>query len=103
MKAGNNSEVSSTPEGVEEADVDDNQDITDRDIEVMLKNVYAEQGFLGDCGIDYKSLAVGDTYWCQDKQLNMRVACEKTTTNLHLCCVERDGCDDLDDMKAWRF
>ena len=103
MKAGNFSEVSSTPEGVEEADVDDNQDITDRDIEVMLKNVYAEQGFLGDCGTDYKSLAVGDTYWCQDKQLNMRVACEKTTTNLHLCCVERDGCDDLDDMKAWRF
>jgi hypothetical protein len=69
----------------------------------MLMKVYAEKGLLGDCGINYKVLAVGDTYWCQDKQLNRKVACEKTSTTLHLCCVENDGCDDLDDMKAWRF
>jgi hypothetical protein len=69
----------------------------------MLMNVYAEKGLLGDCGINYDVLAVGDTYWCQDKQFNKKVACEKVSTNLHLCCVENDGCDDLDDMKAWRF
>lgn len=107
MKAGNYSEVSSTPEGVEAAYDDiysqDNQDITDKDIDDMLMNVYAEKGFLGDCGVDYKVVAIGDTYWCQDKQLNRKVACEKASANLHLCCVEFDGCDDLDDMKAWRF
>jgi hypothetical protein len=69
----------------------------------MLMNVYAEQGFLGDCGTDFVVLAVGDTYWCQDKQLNRKVPCEKTSNTLHLCCVEQDGCDDLDDLKAWRF
>ena len=82
MKAGNYSEVSSTPEGVE-ADNDDNlttpegEDcdsvddndvnnlvVTDKDIEDMLMNVYIEHGFLGDCGVNYKELAVGDTYWC---------------------------------------
>jgi len=36
----------------------------------MLMNVYAEKGLLGDCGINYDVLAVGDTYWCQDKQFN---------------------------------
>ena len=58
MKAGNYSEVSSTPEGVEAAYDDiysqDNQDITDMDIDDMLMNVYAEKGFLGNCGVNYK-------------------------------------------------
>jgi hypothetical protein len=69
----------------------------------MLMNVYAEQGFLGDCGVDYKVLAVFDTYTCLDKEVNRIVPCEKRNPTAHFCCVDKFGCEDINDLKQWRF
>jgi hypothetical protein len=76
--------------------------ITDDDIERMMMTVKADRGLQGNCGVNYK-FAVGDTYWCKDMQLGYNTACVVESAKLHLCCVERDGCEDIDDMKAWRF
>ena len=64
--------------------------------------VKLERGYAGVCGVKY-NFAVGDTYWCDDRQYGMRTHCTVASPNLHLCCVEYDGCDDADDMRAWRF
>jgi hypothetical protein len=70
----------------------------------MLMNVHASHlGFLGDCGIDYKVLAVDDTYTCLDKEVNRKVHCEKNNSYVHLCCVEEGGCDNMNDLKQWIF
>jgi hypothetical protein len=81
---------------------DENDDITDEDIERMMMTVRSDNGFQGNCGVNYK-FAVGDTYKCYDKKLRFTTTCVIESANLHLCCVEGDDCDDLDDMKAWRF
>jgi hypothetical protein len=64
--------------------------------------VKIERGYAGVCGIQY-NFPVGDTYWCDDRQLGLRTHCVVQSSRLHLCCIETDGCDDLDDMKAWRW
>ena len=64
--------------------------------------VKIDRGYAGDCGVRYP-YNVGDTYWCDDRDYNLRTHCQVASSTLHLCCVELDGCDDLDDMRAWRF
>ena len=76
--------------------------VTDEDIEIMMMTVKADRGAQGNCGVNYK-FAVGDTYKCMDNQAGFVTSCVVESSKLHLCCAERDGCDDLDDMKAWRF
>jgi hypothetical protein len=72
---------------------------TAEDEEIMVR---LERGYAGVCGVRY-NFPVGDTYWCDDTQLNLRTHCVVQSANLHLCCVDTDGCQDLDDMKEWRF
>ena len=111
MNTSTYSEVSSTPEGFKEDDDDlksqNNQNITDKDIEDMLMNVKAvEHGFLGDCGVFYK-IALGDTYQCFDKQENVIAYCTRDflnpTHHIHLCCTEGPICDDWLDNKPYNF
>lgn len=64
--------------------------------------VRSDNSLQGNCGVNYK-FAVGDTYKCYDKKLGFTTTCVIESAKLHLCCVERDDCDDLDDMKVWRF
>jgi hypothetical protein len=71
----------------------------DYEDEVAVK---IERGYAGICGIQY-NFPVGDTYWCDDRALGLRTHCVVQSSRLHLCCIETDGCDDLDDMKAWRW
>jgi hypothetical protein len=70
-----------------------------REQEIMVK---IERGYAGVCGVKYP-YNVGDTYWCDDRQLGLRTHCQVVSSTLHLCCVDTDGCDDVDDMRAWRF
>jgi len=74
-------------------------DETTNEYDIFVK---MERGYAGVCGVQYR-FAVGDTYWCDDRQYGMRTHCTVASANLHLCCVEYDGCDDADDMRAWRF
>ena len=67
--------------------------------EIMVK---IERGFAGNCGTRY-AFNVGDTYWCDDHQYGLRTHCQVVSSALHLCCVDTDGCNDLDDMRPWRF
>ncbi len=67
--------------------------------EIMVR---LERGYAGKCGVRY-NFPVGDTYWCDDMALGLRTHCVVQSANLHLCCVDTDGCQDLEDMKEWRF
>ena len=105
MNTSTYSEVSSTPEGVKEGDDDlksqDNQNITDKDIEDMLLKVKEVQhGFLGDCGVFYK-VALGDRYVCFDTQQNEVNNCVRNiwypTRHVHICCPGPGVC--MDSMK----
>jgi hypothetical protein len=69
----------------------------DRDLIVKI-----ERGYAGVCGVKY-NFPVGDTYWCDDRQLGLRTHCQVISSTLHMCCVDTDGCDEVDDMKYWRF
>ena len=67
--------------------------------EIMVK---IERGYAGVCGTRY-AYNVGDTYWCDDRQYGLRTHCQVVSSTLHMCCVDTDGCNDLDDMRLWRF
>ena len=71
----------------------------DDDFDFMVK---IERGYAGVCGVQYP-YNVGDTYWCDDRQFGLRTHCQVVSNTLHLCCVDTDGCTDLDDMRQWRF
>ena len=64
--------------------------------------VKIERGYAGTCGTRYP-FANGDTYWCDDYSLGLRTHCVVISSNLHLCCIDTDGCYDQDDMKQWRW
>ena len=111
MNTSTYSEVSSTPEGFKEDDDDlksqNNQNITDKDIDDMLMNVKAVQhGFLGDCGVFY-NIAIGDSYQCFEKKENEIADCYRDssypTRHKHICSCVTDFFDDQNDRFAYDF
>ena len=102
--------------GIDWDDIYDNRDVKghddwDWDVKVekpkkvahkKVPKVKTDHGYKGICGHNF-GVPAGQTFWCDDREENLRTHCVVVSAQEYKCCADTDGCYEQDDMKTWRL
>lgn len=80
-------------------EVSNHEHVDDVDIDVQKENL-RDHGFKGLCGKKV-NVPTFHTFWCDDKQINLRTNCVLIKASEYKCCTKKNGCEDEKDFKTW--